>query len=185
MTAMYRQQLAGHAASHAPAWRPAPVDSTSVVERDPALPVPRLADDVVPRRAAKKVILGSTAFPAATPQQASTSTLTPAGDVEPGCLTLNQTEAAYLRSNLSCVSDREFEVLVELCAGGRNEEVAKRLFIALPTLRTHLSRLNDKLGTLSKSELIGHVGAMLVDGYRTGLLRAGFPRTAAACGGTV
>lgn len=77
-------------------------------------------------------------------------------------------ERALLRRRLGELSDREFEVLVELCGGGRNDQVAKRLCIALPTLRTHLSRLNEKLGTLSKSELIAHAAAQIVRGYRDG-----------------
>jgi DNA-binding CsgD family transcriptional regulator len=90
-----------------------------------------------------------------------------------GVLLLDERERKHVRAVLPRVSEREFEVLIELCGGGRNDQVAKRLCIALPTLRTHLSRLNEKLGTLSKSELVAHVAAQVLRGYRDGLLSSG------------
>jgi DNA-binding CsgD family transcriptional regulator len=161
MTAMHRQPLAGAAADRAQCWRHAAglLERERAVPRTPALPraikkkkARAIADECPPARAK------------AAPDRGAAT--------EPGSLTLNTFETSYLRAALADISAREFEVLVELCAGGRNEDVARRLFIALPTLRTHLSRLNEKLGTLSKSELIGHVGAMLVEGYRAGQLPA-------------
>ena len=44
----------------------------------------------------------------------------------------------------------------------------RRLGIALPTLRTHLMRLNQKLRTGSKSDVVRHVASLLLEGYRTG-----------------
>lgn len=166
MTAIHRQPLAGAAADRAQCWRHAAglLERERAVPRTPALP-----------RAIKKTKARAIADEHRTdecPPGRVKAAPDPGAATEPGSLTLNNFETSYLRAALADISAREFEVLVELCAGGRNEDVARRLFIALPTLRTHLSRLNEKLGTLSKSELIGHVGAMLVEGYRAGQLPA-------------
>jgi two-component system nitrate/nitrite response regulator NarL len=65
---------------------------------------------------------------------------------------------------------REQEVIFAMCEGGTNEAIATRLNIALPTIRTHLMRLNQKLGTTSKAEVTLLVAAALIDAYRRGEL---------------
>lgn len=85
-------------------------------------------------------------------------------------LTLLELEEQYLRNNLESLTTREREVMIAICLGGTNEAIASRLCIALPTLRTHLMRLNQKLGTTSKGDVIRHAASILIEGYRRGHL---------------
>ncbi len=84
-------------------------------------------------------------------------------------------ELQALLSAFSELTNREREVLFALCDGGSNERVADRLCIALPTLRTHLMRLHQKLGTSGKSELVGLAWSQLTEAYRRGVLGGGVP----------
>ncbi|MEQ9616599.1 MAG: helix-turn-helix transcriptional regulator [Phycisphaerales bacterium] len=83
-----------------------------------------------------------------------------------GSAGLTDAEKSYLDEVLAPLTDREREVVYAICGGGRNEEIADRLCIALPTLRTHLMRLNQKLGTTSKSDVVRLVAGHLLEGYR-------------------
>ena len=83
-----------------------------------------------------------------------------------GSAGLTEAEKSYLDDVLAPLTDREREVVYSICGGGRNEEIADRLCIALPTLRTHLMRLNQKLGTTSKSDVVRLVAGHLLEGYR-------------------
>jgi ATP/maltotriose-dependent transcriptional regulator MalT len=89
--------------------------------------------------------------------------------VEPS-LSILQHEEMFLREDLSDLTPREREVVIAICRGGTNEQVADRLCIALPTLRTHLMRLNQKLGTAGKGDVVRHVASVLLTGYRCGQL---------------
>lgn len=71
-----------------------------------------------------------------------------------------------LGPHLTPLTEREREVVYAVCAGGQNTQIAERLYIALPTLRTHLMRINQKLGVRSKSETIRFVLARLLEAYR-------------------
>lgn len=82
---------------------------------------------------------------------------------------LTEQELAWLEQRLPSLTRREREVVRELCAGGANEEMADRLYIALPTLRTHLMRINQKLGTRGKGDVVRYVIGSLLDSYRTSL----------------
>jgi DNA-binding CsgD family transcriptional regulator len=84
-----------------------------------------------------------------------------------GAIRLTPTERAFLDTALTDMTQRERDVVYALCEGGTNEEMAKRLSIALPTLRTHLMRLNQKLRTSSKSDVVRHIASVLLEGYRT------------------
>ncbi|MDX2115440.1 MAG: helix-turn-helix transcriptional regulator [Planctomycetota bacterium] len=85
-------------------------------------------------------------------------------------LRLMPVEVAFLDRALAGLTSREREVLLTICSGGTNEAMAERLCIALPTLRTHLMRLNQKLGTSGKSDVVRFVAATLLEGYRSGQL---------------
>ena len=86
---------------------------------------------------------------------------------EEGCsLLLTQAEQAFLEARFHDLTRREREVIFALCTGGTNEGMAERLCIALPTLRTHLMRLNQKLGTSSKGDVVRLVAMRLLDAYR-------------------
>ncbi len=82
-------------------------------------------------------------------------------------LELNAVEREMLGAHLTPLTEREREVVYAVCAGGQNPVIAERLYIALPTLRTHLMRINQKLGVRSKSETIRFVLARLLEAYRT------------------
>lgn len=85
---------------------------------------------------------------------------------EPWSLRLSEPECRHLASDLVALTDREREVVFAICSGGPNEAVAERLYIALPTLRTHLMRINQKLGTRSKADVVRFVVGRLLEGYR-------------------
>ena len=87
-----------------------------------------------------------------------------------GAIRLTASERVFLDSALVDMTQRERDVIYALCAGGTNETMAHRLGIALPTLRTHLMRLNQKLRTGSKSDVVRHVASLLLEGYRTGTI---------------
>lgn len=89
-------------------------------------------------------------------------------------LDLLDTERRHLMRSLAALTPRECDVVCAICSGGAgsvNEAVADRLCIALPTLRTHLMRINQKLGTTSKNDLVRFVTAKILDGYRRGAIR--------------
>jgi ATP/maltotriose-dependent transcriptional regulator MalT len=93
---------------------------------------------------------------------------------EDGCsLQLNEVERALVEELFRDLTRREREVIFALCAGGTNEGMAERLCIALPTLRTHLMRLNQKLGTSSKGDVVRMVAAHLLRAYRCQRIRGG------------
>lgn len=52
------------------------------------------------------------------------------------------------------LTDREHDVLREIAAGGTNREAASRLFISEATLKTHLSRVFDKLGVNDRAAAV-------------------------------
>src|SRR5690606_34047509 len=79
-------------------------------------------------------------------------------------LRLTPDERRTLGEGLDSLTEREREVALAICDGGSNEAVAERLFIALPTLRTHLMRINQKLGTRSKGDVVRLMVGRLLDG---------------------
>ncbi|MCA9310339.1 MAG: helix-turn-helix transcriptional regulator [Phycisphaerales bacterium] len=87
---------------------------------------------------------------------------------EGASLELTDAEKTFLSRALTDLTAREREVLFEICGGGTNEILADRLCIALPTLRTHLMRLNQKLGSTSKGDVVRFVSSRLLEGYRGG-----------------
>lgn len=50
-------------------------------------------------------------------------------------------------------SDREVEVLTLVCAGATNDEIGSRLGVSDKTVESHLRRLFDRYGVLSRTEL--------------------------------
>ena len=51
------------------------------------------------------------------------------------------------------LTDREEEVLEAVARGLTNNEIADRLFISLPTVKTHISHLMTKVGARNRVEL--------------------------------
>lgn len=54
----------------------------------------------------------------------------------------------------SPLSPRETEVLALVAAGCSNPEIARRLFIGEPTVKTHLVRVFDKLGVGDRTRAV-------------------------------
>ncbi len=103
------------------------------------------------------------------------SSVEDAGSAECATLNLLDHEAHFLSRSLKALTTRECEVVFAICRGGTNEWMAEALQIALPTLRTHLMRLNQKLGTRRKSDVVRFVAKALLEGYRSGALEAPLP----------
>jgi len=93
-------------------------------------------------------------------------------------------ERDHLLKALTALTPREREVACAVCMGGDNEAVADRLCIAVPTLRTYLMRINQKLGTTSKGDILRFVSTRLLEGYRHRQIEnpAHEPRTSSAPG---
>ena len=53
------------------------------------------------------------------------------------------------------ISDREYDVLVLLAEGRTNREIAEGLYISLNTVKTHLTRLYEKLEVSRRTQAIG------------------------------
>ncbi|MBL0926869.1 MAG: helix-turn-helix transcriptional regulator [Phycisphaerales bacterium] len=88
-------------------------------------------------------------------------------------LELLPAERSYLVHAFSSLTSRERDVVFAICEGGSNHSIAERLAIALPTLRTHLMRLNQKLGTTGKGDVVRFAASQLLDGYRSRALQPG------------
>ena len=54
------------------------------------------------------------------------------------------------------LTKRELSILQELPAGGSNQEIAKRLFLAEQTVKFHLTNIYRKLGVSTRTEALRH-----------------------------
>ena len=52
------------------------------------------------------------------------------------------------------ISDREYEVLTLMAKGLSNQEIADKLFVSLPTVKTHSSNLYGKLDVQRRTQAI-------------------------------
>jgi LuxR family transcriptional regulator, maltose regulon positive regulatory protein len=68
--------------------------------------------------------------------------------------------AAGGTSQRDILTDREQEVLAELCHGGTYKSIARTLYISPETVRTHLKHVYAKLGVKKKREAIGRARQM-------------------------
>lgn len=61
---------------------------------------------------------------------------------------------ALKEDKMSALSDREKEIVYLIAHGYRNKEIASKLFISEPTVKTHLNRIFRKLDIQSRHQLI-------------------------------
>jgi DNA-binding NarL/FixJ family response regulator len=66
---------------------------------------------------------------------------------------LNVNQSAFEDAGLT---KRELSILEELPAGGSNQEIAKRLFLAEQTVKFHLTNIYRKLGVATRTEALRH-----------------------------
>jgi len=52
------------------------------------------------------------------------------------------------------LTDREVEVLSYLTSGNRNRDIAKKLFIAEETVKTHMKHIMNKLGAIDRTQAL-------------------------------
>ena len=52
------------------------------------------------------------------------------------------------------ITPRELEVLELIAAGLSNKEIAERVFVSENTVKTHLSRVFDKLGARRRTQAV-------------------------------
>jgi len=52
------------------------------------------------------------------------------------------------------LNDREYEILQLIAKGHSNKEIAKELFLAIPTIKTHTSNLYSKLDVRSRTQAV-------------------------------
>ena len=70
------------------------------------------------------------------------------------------------RTALTQLTERELEVLQQVAAGKSNTEIATSLFVSVATVKTHVSRLLDKLDCRDRAQLV-------VVAYETGVATPG------------
>lgn len=82
--------------------------------------------------------------------------------VRPG--TSGGNEARYTDPELNELTEREREVLIEIAHGLSNQEIADKLFISLPTVKTHVAHILAKINARDRVQAV-------VFAYENGLVR--------------
>lgn len=55
------------------------------------------------------------------------------------------------------ISEREYDVIKELCKGKSNLEIAENLFVSMNTIKTHLKNIFSKMEVKSRAELVNKI----------------------------
>ena len=90
---------------------------------------------------------------------------------DPGILIHDARDIAALRNCLLSLSEREREVLMLICGGLSNHDIAKRLFVTVSTVKTQVAHILSKLGVGTRTEAasVAHqAGLELLDDPRQG-----------------
>ena len=82
--------------------------------------------------------------------------------VRPG--TSGGNKAQYTDPELNELTEREREVLIEIAHGLSNQEIADKLFISLPTVKTHVAHILAKINARDRVQAV-------VFAYENGLVR--------------
>jgi len=72
--------------------------------------------------------------------------------IDPGLISGDAPDEAF---EPMALTGREREVLGLLAAGSSNREIAAALFVSLPTVKTHLAHIYDKLEARNRNEALG------------------------------
>jgi len=96
-------------------------------------------------------------------------------DSATGAEIFSEKEWRVLVSKIS-LSPRQTEVIQLLFKGHSDKQIARELKIAVPTVRTHLTRLFSRFDLQDRHELILHVICLFREGCRTKGNRNGCPR---------
>lgn len=72
----------------------------------------------------------------------------------------------FLRNEVECrrlgISKRELEVLQLIADGNTNQEIAAKLFLSLNTIKTHSSRLFEKLEVKSRTQAVEKARRLII-----------------------
>ena len=69
-------------------------------------------------------------------------------------LTAAPAQPAYTDPKLDELTDREREVLIEIAQGLSNQEIADKLFIGLPTVKTHVAHICQKINARDRVQAV-------------------------------
>ncbi|PWG66293.1 response regulator [Bifidobacterium callitrichidarum] len=77
-----------------------------------------------------------------------------AGNPSVGAAVANDPHPVYTDPELELLTDREREVLVEIAHGLSNQEIADKLFISLPTVKTHVAHILAKINARDRVQAV-------------------------------
>ena len=66
----------------------------------------------------------------------------------------SEVAAEYTDPELATLTEREREVLIEIAHGLSNQEIADKLFISLPTVKTHVAHILQKINARDRVQAV-------------------------------